>query len=335
VCGASAATLWKCFKELDVISKAEFKRQIARAIQTSSIFTSGRFLPPLCVSAFDSLFTSNVLSRRGFVRSCIASVVIVTIFLLIWYLSIPDEWRVRVVALGRADDPHSAPTWTLIAIPHYINVPFNLDIDAQGHLSTIPGDILGKRGGTMYFPLEIQVGIQIFGGLPFVYNLLADFIAVIITQRILRDIATVPIWQMTVRVVIAASGMVVLSFVALGIAVVILSYLFTGSTPSEQSIFDLHRFVRAILFPFYAIYRSHPQEWHIDTLYGVFVWSTLMGLLWLSVFSFSVIIANFSMRLKGVGPWLNRNFHVQRQPIKVIRAVAIILLAGFVRSIIW
>jgi hypothetical protein len=47
VCGASAATLWKCFKELEVISKAHFKQEIARAITTSSIFTVGKILPPL------------------------------------------------------------------------------------------------------------------------------------------------------------------------------------------------------------------------------------------------------------------------------------------------
>jgi hypothetical protein len=151
VCGVSAATLWKCFKEVDLISKPPFKREIARAITTSSIFTVGKILPTLLISAFDALFTDNLWSRRGLLRSCLASLVTVTILLLVWYLSIPDEWRIRFVSLGHTNDPNST-WWTLIAIPHYTNVPFNIDIDPHGQLYNVPGDLLNRHGGTLYFP---------------------------------------------------------------------------------------------------------------------------------------------------------------------------------------
>jgi hypothetical protein len=326
VCGASAATLWKCFKEVELISKPHFKRQIARAITTSSIFTAGKILPTLFISAFDALFTENLWSRRGFLRSCIASLVIVTILFFAWYLSIPDEWRVRFVTLHHTDNPDST-WWTLIAIPHYINVPFNLDIDPQGQLHKIPGNILSNQGGTMTFALNIQGGVQVFFGLPFIYNLFVDFGALIATRRVVQHMSTATVWRVIVTFFGAACGILVLSFIALNIAVLILKYVFFEAVPSTlgELIFSPSRFVRAIVFPFYT---SYPGEWQVDTLYGVFVWSTLVGILWLAIFSTSVIIANASIKLRGVGPWLNRNFQVQRHPLRILSALVIIVLPG-------
>jgi hypothetical protein len=322
-CGISVATLWKCFTEVERISKAPFRRQIAQAIMASSIFTFGKILPTLFISAFDTIFTDALWSRRGFVRSCIASLVIVTILALVWYLSIPDAWRVRFVDLGRAGNPESR-TWTLIAIRHYTNVPFNLDIDAEGRLHPIPGDIVGNQGGTIGFPTSIETGISVFGGLPIIYNVLVDFSALIVTRRVLRHMATATVWRMIITLCGSVCALLVLSFAALNIAVLMLTYIFFHSTPREV-IFTPSRFARAILFPFYT---SHPLEWQVDTLYGVFVWSTLVGILWLAIFSAAVIIANVSMKLRGVGPWLSRNFQVQRQPLRILRALVIVVLCG-------
>jgi hypothetical protein len=328
LCGISATALWKYFKELEVISKPHFKRRVAHAIQTSSLFTVGKILPTLCISAFEALFTDNVWSKRGFGRSCIASLVIVTILLLVWYLSILDQWRLRLVALGIAGDPHST-TWTLIAIPHYTNVPFNLDIDVHGHLSTIRGDILGRQGeaGSVTFTVDFDHQLPIYWGLPFIYNFFADFGALIITHKVLRHMSSATVRRLTITVFVAACGILALLFVALDVAVLILKYLYTGSGPSTASefMFSPRRFVAAILFPFY---RGNPDEWQIDTLYGVFVWSSLIGIIWLGIFCASVIIANVSMKLRVVGPWLSKNFQVQRQPIRKLRALVIILLSG-------
>jgi hypothetical protein len=199
VCGASGATIWKCFKEVEAIAKAQFRQQITRAIQTSSIFTVGTMFPTLCISAFDALFTERLWSWRGFVRSCVASFVMVIILMVVWYSTIPDEWRVRVVGLAITDHPESPRWWTLIAIPHYKNVPFNLDVNPQGQFSTIPGDIL-RQGGTLTFALNIQ-GVRVFGGLPFIYNLIVDFCSLIVTRRILQHISEQPspsLWRVMI-----------------------------------------------------------------------------------------------------------------------------------------
>ena len=201
-CGLSVAALWKCFTEVERISKAPFRRQIAQAITTSSLFTFGNIFPPLLISVFDALFTEHLWSKRGLLRSCIASVTILIIFGLVWYLSIPNEWRIRLVDLARAGHPDSR-TWTLIAIRHYANVPFNLDIDPQGTFHTVPGDILDNRGGKLFVPLSIEVGVSVFGGLPIIYNVLVDFAALIVIRRVLQHTSTATMW----RVIITCSGL--------------------------------------------------------------------------------------------------------------------------------
>lgn len=247
------------------------------------------------------------------------------ILLLVWYLSIPDEWRVKFVALGRTRHPGST-FWTLIAIPHYLNVPFNIDVDVHGHFRTIPEDILLNQQATIGFPLNVQ-GVYVFGGLPFVYNVVADFVALMVTQRVLEDMTASTMLELIIRFFVASVCILVVSFIALDLAVLLLSYLFYGAFPSGPAgwIFSPRRFMGAILFPFY---KTYPQEWQIDTLYGVFVWSTLTGIIWLFIFSASVLVANVSIKLKGLGPWLNRKLQVQRQPIRILRALVIILLSG-------
>lgn len=175
--------------------------------------------------------------------------------------------------------------------------------------------------------MDIDRQWPIYWGLPFLYNLFADFGALIITQQVLQHLSSATMRRLTMTVFVAACGILALSFVALDIAVLILQYVFTGSGPSTPSefIFSPRRFVAAIRFPFY---RSYPDEWRTDTIYGVFVWSTLIGIIWLGIFTASVVIANVSLKLRFIGPLLSRNFKVQRQPIRILRALVIILLSG-------
>jgi hypothetical protein len=142
--------------------------------------------------------------------------------------------------------------------------------------------------------LDIQQ-INVFGGLPFIYNAFADFAALIATGWVLQHMSTGTMRRLVITFVVFACGILALSFMALDIAVIMLKYILLGVTPStlEEWIFNPSRFVAAVLFPFY---RSDPSEWRVDTLYGVFVWSTLMGILWLAVFSASVFIANVIMK---------------------------------------
>lgn len=82
-------------------------------------------------------------------------------------------------------------------------------------------------------------------------------------------------------------------------------------------------FTNAVWFPFY---KNRPDQWNVSTSYGVFVWSTLMGVLWVGIFSTSVIIANVSTHSQGLGPWLDQRFRVGTEPFKVLAALAIIFV---------
>jgi hypothetical protein len=88
----------------------------------------------------------------------------------------------------------------------------------------------------------------------------------------------------------------------------------------QQGSWFFGNFVTAIQFP---LYKNHPDQWNVGTLYGVFVWSTLMGVFWLGIFSASIIIANVSIKLRGVGSWIDKWFDVQNQPLKILAALTI------------
>jgi hypothetical protein len=79
-CGGFGVVVWTCVKVVEGVSKQPFKRQLAEVIATSSIFTVGKMLPAFALSAFDAIFTDELWSLRGFIRSCMASIVVVVIY---------------------------------------------------------------------------------------------------------------------------------------------------------------------------------------------------------------------------------------------------------------
>jgi hypothetical protein len=131
----------------------------------------------------------------------------------------------------------------------------------------------------------------------------------------------------------AACLLLALSFGALNAVSQIMDYIIratsscriTAAPPQGGGLATFGNFVTAVLFP---LYKNRPNEWNVGTLYGVFVWSTLMGVFWVLIFSTSVIIANISMKLQGVGPWLDRRFQVRSQPFKILAALTIICIVA-------
>jgi hypothetical protein len=136
-CIGFGSVLWVCFKTLEQLSRQPFKRQLTRAIQTSSIFTIGTMLPSFCISVFDAIFTGNLWSIRGFGRSCIASVVTVTILLIFWYSSKPDEWLLRIATFERQGIP-DASQWAVVAIRQTTHGKCRIDIETHGEVKIIP-----------------------------------------------------------------------------------------------------------------------------------------------------------------------------------------------------
>jgi hypothetical protein len=378
LCSGSSVVIWKCFSIAEKLSKQPFKRQLARAIQKSSIFTIGAVLPRFCIYVFDAIFTGNLWSIRGFGRSCVASIITVTILLIFWYSSKPDEWLIRITDLERTNIPN-ASIWTVVAIKQLTPGPCKFDIGLHGDFhviplpdagvsgsrkesgAVVPDDIsrtpawpqghsqvgayqirvtwTNKTGGGCPASVSADVNmdrLDTFVVLPILYNLFADFTALIITRRIFVYLSRQPVvpikWVITVFLS-SIPCLLVLAYVFMGIVVLITDHIVHAvsvvpSDPIRSLPLEPLGFVRVIVFPFYKNYPELLGGWNVGTLFGVFVWSTLIGIGWLGIFSTSVVIANVSMKLQGVGPWLNKNFHVQRQPFRILAVLAIASVAS-------
>jgi hypothetical protein len=321
LCTGTCVIIWKCFDIANKLSKQPFKRALANTIVTSSLFTLGKHLPRFCITIFEALFTENLWSIRGFIRSCVASIVVVAILTIVWYSSIPIEWHLRIAALRNAQVPN-ASTWCLIGVHGY-----GIDIGPNGDLHVNPHEAFTE--GNRYTEALSITRLDTFIVLPILYNFVADFAALIFTQAVINSIIDSghTVHRLFIILFSSACLLLALSFVVLHGAVTVMDYIVRAvsrgpiSAPQSGGISEFGNFSKAILFPFY---KRYPNNWNVGTLYGVFVWSTLIGILWIGIFITSVIIANLSMKLKGVGPWLDRNFHVRREPFRILAVLTII-----------
>ena len=159
-CSTVYGALVTCIRIAERQSKQNFKRDLADALRTSAIFTFGTILPSLRISLFDAIFTEHLWSWRGFFRSCLASVVTVTISIMFWYSSVPDDWHVRISGFPQANHPN-VQTWFLVA-----------SRSTQGMELGRHGEIIGAVPNASLSLTLVPLHIFVF--LPFVYNLVAD-----------------------------------------------------------------------------------------------------------------------------------------------------------------
>jgi hypothetical protein len=160
----------------------------------------------------------------------------------------------------------------------------------------------------------------------------ADFAALIATRRILKNLSEehiINIRRLTVMFLLSAFVLLLISAVFMDFAATI-TYSILGVGPiSGETIRAPSIYLQAIMFPVYKTYPALFGGWSMTTIYGVFVWSTLIGLFWIVIFGISLIIANIGMKLEGVGPWLDRNCHVKQRPFQVL---AVLVGAPFLAS---
>jgi hypothetical protein len=124
-----------------------------------------------------------------------------------------------------------------------------------------------------------------------------------------------------------ASIIILMLIANLGFAIYIQLVEFVMGFPAGYpSLFSLGEFMRRIAFPLYNKYHEILGQWTVHTIIGVFLCSTLVGSLWVGIFGIAAILANFVMRIKWLGPWLKNNFHVERNPLAVMRWLVVIFL---------
>src|SRR5436309_1488702 len=127
-------------------------------------------------------FSLKSFGPCGFFRSCLASIVIVAILFGIWYSSIPDQWNVNIYT--NATPYHSATVWFVTAIKQPTPPGFkDITIGPHGQLG-----IISQYSSMGTLVLQTQRPDVIFL-IPLVYNLFADFVALLITRGIARHLS--------------------------------------------------------------------------------------------------------------------------------------------------
>jgi hypothetical protein len=331
-CAGSYIVILRCLTIAEKLSTPLFRRNLATAIRSASIFGLAARLPDFFIGVFDAIFTEKLWSLRGFFRSCLASVVIVALLLTLWYSSVPDHWLLRVTALHVTDAPEKW-RWYIVGIPQSKDLPFNFDIDSKGQMHTIPNPEYHEALHSVTVALNMHM-LDTFFFLPLFYNFLADFLALIVTREMLRYLsqqARLTIERFAITFFLTVVVIMAIAFTVLCIATPVINYVepkirppFTGvvlTTPMGGIVSD---FRDALLFPFFKAFPLLLGNWSLGTLYGVFIWSTFMGVAWVAMFGVLVVIANVSLRLKAVGPWLYKNFQVRMRPFRVLYMLAII-----------
>lgn len=308
-CAGLCWSVWTLFKLLER-EKAVFKRrlmtQVTNLIITrSSIFTILSSLPKFFVTAFDLVFTDDLYSWRGFGRSCKISVVLVLLLGILWYATIPEYvyLEIRTMPFGNGCYLLKMPPFWNYALVSMTQERDYVDVHANYLLPTI--------------------------FTPFLYNFMFDYVSLIVTRNILQYSSTMSSKSMFMIPLIfgfSLSAIVLISFVAFKLATTI-SWHLTGC---REQFFNQPPYIafmiRIIAFPFYGEYPGILGRWYAETVLGVFVCSTLFGMVWIIMFSVGLILANLSMKIAFLGPWLDKNVHVRQYPFKIMGGLLAMLL---------
>jgi hypothetical protein len=82
-----------------------------------------------------------------------------------------------------------------------------------------------------------------------------------------------------------------------------------------------------IAFPFYNVAPSLLGRWTAHTISGVFLLSTLTGIVWVLLFSLAVIASNFSMNITGIGPWLKAHLDTRKHPYRSMGLILVPIIS--------
>ena len=159
---------------------------------------------------------------------------------------------------------------------------------------------------------------------PFIYNFLVDYVALIATRYILDCISGARnVLLIVMLFILAILAIVIIADIGFTLAMTAFAPLF-----GFPELFSVGELIRRIAFPLYNLYPGRLGEWTVHTITGVFLGSTLIGIIWIGIFSVAVIVANLIMKIRGLGPWIKEEFQVQRQPFKIMGGLLVIFLGG-------
>ncbi len=307
VCAGSCYCVWKLFKIPDR-EKAIFKPRLlnnvtALILSPASIFTVLTWLPSGFIPAFDAIFHGNLYSFRGFLQSCKISLILVTLVFVWWYSTIPDYVHLEIYTspLGLNDYYFQ----NMPAIWYYSIVSI---VWEQGHYNVVMTNL-------------------VFAFLfPFLYNFGFDYLALIFTRQVLKYLTKLPsVLLFTIPIIFSMCLLVISTIAYSGFTIAGM----IGGFPRREiyNYSEIAIMAHALAFPFFRHSSGILGNWSIDTITGVFSYSTFFGIVWIGLFSAALLFANLSMKIRFLGPWLKDNTHVKQHPFKVMGGLLVITLS--------
>ena len=306
-CSGFCYCLWTLFVTLDK-HKALFKQRLLNRITTlllspASIFTVLTWLPSGLIPAFDAIFKGNLYSLRGFVRSCKLSLVLVGLLFVWWYSTIPDYVRLEI---------HTSPLG--------LNDYYFQKMPAVWYYSVV--SITRETG---YYNI-IMTNLVFTFLLPLLYNFGFDYLALIFTREVLKHLSTLSSARVLIIPFVLVICLLVISVIAyFGFTIASMIGGFPRRATYNYS--AIGEMLHALAFPFYARFPGILGRWSIDTIMGVFLYSTFFGIIWIGLFSIALIVSKLSMKISFLGPWLRDNLRVRQHPFKATGGLLVVIVS--------
>jgi hypothetical protein len=313
LCSGTCGGVWALFvliEQQKSVARPILIKRVADLIESpASILTVFAALPNLLLSAFDALFTDNLLSLRGFFRSVKISVIVVFVLSALWWLTIPSNIRV----------------W--IGLPADVYLPCTTEIWYCGLIAIVP-DLSGDGRDWVTAESLIQVVLA-----SFLYNFFADYVALLATRRILGYISQARN-NYAVILALMLSAFIIIFIAILGFEIYnSLIDLLIGRHIMLSEVLSGYPLMQWIEFPLYKSLPNLLGKWTVHTISGVFLLSTLIGILWIVIFCVAVIISNITIKIHGIGPWIKNNFRVRQYPFKIMGGILVLIL--FLICVVW
>jgi hypothetical protein len=242
---AACSAIWVGAAHTEKVLKKGGLEAVANAIRSSAMASAVIELPKQFIRIFGRVFTERVFSLRGFSRSAIASLIFVTCLLLYAWSQIPEA--VNVTLTFREPPPPPPPSGS------------GADSGSWAYLVGL--DFHTKDG----FPFQLPV-VSLFL-LPLLYNICADFFAIVLTQRALTAQLRLSTRQRLLAFLLTAIALLFTSYVFFVLSMTVsgvVEWIVEGykldnvlSTLGSDFSWNTRLYGMALLFPFSPRFATH------------------------------------------------------------------------------
>lgn len=291
--GVGTSAIWVSFNRTEKLLKAGAKERIAEIIYSGRFFEAVAHLPNVFVIVLDTLFTSKILSIRGFTRSFVFSLFAVSIFQLWWWLHIPHPSNVHFeenfIKFDFGDNSGSirVPIINIVLFPLIYNMIADycsllLIRSALGAMQRFKSVLTN-----IFITLFVSIVILIFIYISLVF--INYFIETYYSIMVFHDFGQESFWR-----VLHGNALEAWADVTNGLA---MPFAVLGSNYSNYI--------------------------------GANIYSTLLPVLWTVIFLICCILCRLISEMAPLGRFLDKYFYLRSQPLKVMGWTLILAYSVF------